>query len=311
MTFFRLRWASPPGSTKCSFIGWPFYNSKSSISNGLASPFGWITFRSLSSAFCLPTVVVMAANKNLFSVFAMAPGSRLCSQRRQQELILNKVLTVVLFLLLSARQPNLMEKPQEPIISSSSHAPDLHTSRSYSNSSDLWGLCRASEIKPSRAGLRQIAGQSRAGVKLSCEKSSWTTRLTAHSLSSDEGIMRILEPLPIACGTKLRGISGTLNIIQKFKIGLHTLGTWTRHPSRLLWILSGARYKKLKAPLWMWRWQSFRRKQSHLSQDLSHWSRPYQDCTPESLDRSARLRIRVGRKWSKGRQDGDRRGSQQ
>ena len=43
-----------------SFIGWPFYNSKSSIPNGSASPFGKITFWVRPSS----------------SAFAMAPGSR-------------------------------------------------------------------------------------------------------------------------------------------------------------------------------------------------------------------------------------------
>ena len=95
----------------------------------------------------------------------------------------------------------------------------------------LSGFRNRTEIEPKRTESRQIIRQSRAGAKLSCEESSWAARPIAHSLSSDERIMRILGPTPSASeidpsGTKLRRVSGTPNIGQEeFRIGLHTLGT--------------------------------------------------------------------------------------
>ena len=97
-------------------------------------------------------------------------------------------------------------------------------------------------------------------------------------------------------GTKLRRVSGTSNINQKeFRIGLHTLSAWPR-PS-VVWILMNAIRSKAKAPLWVGRWQSFRRFRSYSFQDPSPWLRPCRDCAPKGLDRPARPRIEVGRNW--------------
>ena len=49
-----------------SFIGWPFYNSKSSIPNRPASPFGRITFRP-------PFFAMAPRSPSSLSAFAMAP----------------------------------------------------------------------------------------------------------------------------------------------------------------------------------------------------------------------------------------------
>ena len=63
-------------------LGWRFYNSKSSIPNGSASPFGRITFRPfvfrpLSDMTTARLVLCPSACRP--SSFAMAPGSRLSS----------------------------------------------------------------------------------------------------------------------------------------------------------------------------------------------------------------------------------------
>ena len=127
---------------------------------------------------------------------------------------------------------------------------------------------------------------------LNCEESSWiagpsgTARPTAHSLPFDERITNILEPLPIAelsCAESAEFLTSTRRSLgldftpQAPDPDYQLFGFLPTFPSGLLWILSGAGYKRLRH---LYECDADRAQKNPISpfaQDSSLWSRPYRD----------------------------------
>ena len=165
----------------------PFYNSKSSIPNGSASPFGRITFRPLFFAMALRSPLLSAAaaagtrphqipgrspSSSLLGEadkFAgEAPGAhRFCQSSR------------------SRTKPYRVTPNSKPIRNSNAKLSELAFRGKNHEDSRAYAVSIWNKTKPCTATPGSKPIQSNA-------------KLTAQSSPSDERITRILEPLPIA-----------------------------------------------------------------------------------------------------------------